>query len=61
MKVTTTIETMVCGEWITKIAPEQTKPHLTYGTRTAAEQALRFCPPGKRYRLSSLGLPVTVH
>lgn len=61
MKTTWTVETMVRGEWIQKVAPAQTKPHLTYSSRTAAERALPFLPPGPRYRLEALGLPVTVH
>lgn len=32
----------------------------TYVSYASAEAALHFCPPGKRYRLSNLGLPVTV-
>jgi hypothetical protein len=58
---TTTIETFVSGEWILTVAPAQTKPHLTYSSRAAAERALPFLPPRRRYRLSALGLPVTVH
>lgn len=58
---TTTIEMMVMGEWVQKIVAQQSKPHLTYSSRAAAEGALAFLPQGKRYRLSALGLPVTVH
>lgn len=58
---TTTIETFVNGEWIRTIAALQEKPHLTYSSHAAAERALHFLPPRRRYRLSALGLPVTVH
>ena len=61
MKMTWTVETMVRGEWVKTVAPAQTKPHLTYSSYAAAERALPFLPHGPRYRLSSLGLPVTVY
>lgn len=60
-KSSTTIETFVNGEWIRTITALQDKAHLTYSSRAAAERALPFLPPGRRYRLSALGLPVTVH